>query len=130
VTHFHGILRRFKQFRVKNKCKGKRKREREEQTRKVKSSEVDGKVKVALRKVLRTGLLRITARPAEDSRSASRILKFSTPTMLDFYQNLNINSGLLQDQCPEKNSLGCGQAGKLAQTEIILDELRKEKVFL
>jgi hypothetical protein len=46
--------------------------------------------------------------------------------MLDFYQNLNINSGLLQDQCPEKNSLGCGQAGKLAQTRSILDELRRK----
>lgn len=33
-------------------------------------------------------------------------------TMLDFYQNLNINTGILQDQCPERNSLGCGQAGK------------------
>lgn len=34
--------------------------------------------------------------------------------MLDFYQNLNINTGILQEQCSEKNSLtGCGQAGKL-----------------
>ncbi|CRL06681.1 CLUMA_CG019478, isoform A [Clunio marinus] len=29
--------------------------------------------------------------------------------MLDFYQNLNINTGMLQD-CSDKNSLGCGQA--------------------
>lgn len=36
-----------------------------------------------------------------------------TKTMLDFYQNLNINTGILQDHCPEKHSLtGCGQAGK------------------
>lgn len=33
--------------------------------------------------------------------------------MLDFYPNLNINSGMLQDQCSDiKASLGCGQAGK------------------
>lgn len=36
-------------------------------------------------------------------------------TMLDFYQNLNINTGILQDQCSDKNSLGCGQAGKKKQ---------------
>lgn len=36
-------------------------------------------------------------------------------TMLDFYQNLNINTGILQDPCSDKNSLGCGQAGKKMQ---------------
>lgn len=37
--------------------------------------------------------------------------------MLDFYQNLNINTGILQDQCSDKNSLGCVQAGKKKQSE-------------
>jgi hypothetical protein len=34
--------------------------------------------------------------------------------MLDFYQNLNINSGMLSDIESEKNSLSnCGSAGKV-----------------
>lgn len=31
--------------------------------------------------------------------------------MLDFYQNLNINSGMLSDIDSDKNTLGCGAAG-------------------
>lgn len=31
--------------------------------------------------------------------------------MLDFYQNLNINTGIIQEQCAEAGSLGCGQGG-------------------
>lgn len=48
--------------------------------------------------------------------------------MLDFYQNLNINSGMLQDQCSEKNSLGCGQAGNgltnLCELFLFIDSTR------
>lgn len=50
----------------------------------------------------------------ESLKLSKKIKKsFTNIKMLDFYQNLNINSGMLQDQCLEKNSLtGCGQAGK------------------
>jgi hypothetical protein len=44
-------------------------------------------------------------------------------TMLDFYQNLNINTGMLQDQCPEKNSLACGQAGKVTLRVFIVEHI-------
>jgi hypothetical protein len=36
----------------------------------------------------------------------------SEKIMLDFYHNLNINSGMLNDIDSDKNSLSCMQAGK------------------